>query len=62
MISLETAEQIFTSTDFEEFENLHNISGDEEYLSPQWYSTREMMQEILNKYPNINDNDPFDMD
>lgn len=61
MISLELAKQHLSTDDFEKFENLYCICSDEEYLSAQWYTTREMMDKILQKY-HISDNDPYDME
>lgn len=60
MISLDLAKDSLPDDEFEKFENLYCICSDEEYLSPQWYTTREMMDKILKKN-NISDNDPFDM-
>lgn len=59
MLTLDQAQEILKPEDYEEFENLFWISQSEEYLSPQWYTTRQMMQEILIKN-NCDDGDPFD--
>lgn len=59
MLTLKQAQKFLTPEDFVEFENLFWISQSEEYLSKQWYTTREMMREILIKN-NCDDGDPFD--
>lgn len=59
MLTLEQAQEFLTPEDYVEFENLFWISQSEEYLSAQWYTTREMMREILIRN-NCDDGDPFD--
>lgn len=60
MINLEQAKAELDNKDFEIFEELFYIQLAEEHLSPQWYTTREMMQQILRKY-DLDDGDPFDL-
>lgn len=60
MLTLEEAQEILPAEDYEEFENLFWTAQEEEYLSPQWYTTREMMQKILIRN-NCDDGDPFDL-
>lgn len=60
MITLDEAEERLSRHDFDKFENLFYISQEEEHLSSQWYTTRQMMQEILIKY-DLDDGDPFDL-
>ena len=59
MLTLEQAKKLLTPEDYEKFKNLFWISQSEEFLSSQWYTTREMMQEIIIKN-NCDDGDPFD--
>lgn len=61
MITLEEAKKKLPEYAFDKFENLFYISQEEEHLSAQWYTTRQMMQEILIKY-DLDDNDPFDLE
>ena len=59
MLTLEQAKKLLTLEDYEKFKNLFWISQSEEFLSSQWYTTREMMQEIAIRN-NCDDGDPFD--
>lgn len=59
MLTLEEAQLHLTPEDFKRFENLFWMSQSEEYLSAQWYTIRQMMQEILIRN-NCDDKDPFD--
>lgn len=59
MITLEKAKEKLPTKVYDEFENLYFISQEEDDLSPQWYTTRQMMQELLKEY-NLDDKDPFD--
>lgn len=60
MISLDEAKKKLNENDYKYFEDLYYTQLGEEHLSPQWYTTREMMQQILKKN-NLADEDPFDL-
>lgn len=58
-MSLEELEELMTPEDFQEYERLYFMG--EEYLSPQWYTTQDMMQDILANYGLNNPSDPYGM-
>lgn len=58
-MDLEMLRDILSDEEFQEYERLLYM-GEEPY-TPQWYTTQEMIQEILSKYNLGNPSDPYGM-
>lgn len=61
MITLEEAYERLPIEVYKNFEKFYYIFLQEDYLSPQWYTMREMMHKILVEHK-IEDNNPFDFE
>ena len=55
---LEELREVLTEEDYNEYESLICASESEEYESPQWYTTKDMQNDILRKY-GLSTNDPY---